>query len=271
LTELADDDYIFRTRPSDAFQASVQALVAVGKLGAETAATMYVDDEFGTAFNNTFVSRFQIRGGNVTTQVALEPEQDTYGAELETALATEPDVLVLPVLGDSGIAILQNYYDGYDGHNIIVPGGMKFQDVMQTVDGDLSNVLGTGPLAAGPNLAAFRRRYEEKYSRDVSTAAPHSYDASAVLTLASLAADTTDGEIKDNVRTVAGAGGQKIGPSTLVEGARRVLNGEPVEYVGASSPVLFDSNGDMATATFELWTYDPPSSFERIDTISFGG
>jgi ABC-type branched-subunit amino acid transport system substrate-binding protein len=269
LTELADDDYIFRTRPSDAFQASVQALVAVGKLGAETAATMYVTDEYGTAFNNTFVSRFQIRGGTVSTQVPLDPEQDTYSAKLDTALATDPDVLVLPVLGDSGITILRNYYDTYDGHDIIVPGGMKFQDVMGEVDRSLSNVIGTGPLAAGPNLDAFRRRYEEMYQRGVSVATPHSYDASAVLALASLAADMTDGEIKDNIRSVAGSGGQKIGPDTLVEGAKLVLNGEPVEYVGASSPVEFDRNGDMATATYEIWTYDPPNSFQQQDTVNF--
>jgi ABC-type branched-subunit amino acid transport system substrate-binding protein len=271
VTELDDDDYIFRTRPSDAFQASVQALVAIGELGAETAATMYVTDAYGTAFNDTFVSRFRTRGGSVQTQAPIDEEQDTYSAKLETALAANPDVLVLPVLGDSGITILQNYYDAHEGHDIMLPGGMKFQNIMKEVDGSLSNVFGTGPLPAGPNLDAFRRRYQQTYQRDVSVAAPHSYDASVVLALASLAADTTDSEIEDNIRSVAGAGGQKVGPSSLVEGAQLVLDGEPVEYVGASSPVLFDSNGDVTTATYEIWKYDPPNSFQRVDTISFDG
>lgn len=270
LTELDDDDYIFRTRPSDAFQASVQALVAIGELGAASAATMYTNDEFGTAFNEAFVSRFQARGGEVVSQVPIKPEQDDYSQRLETALANDPDVLVLPVLLGSGITILQHYYNAHEGHDIIVPGGMKSQDVIRDVDTDLSNVIGTGPLAAGPNLPAFRRHYENTYQREVSVATPHSYDASAVLALASLAADVTGGEINDNIRFVAGSGGQKIGPSSLVTGARRVLNGEAVEYVGASSPVIFDSNGDMTTATFELWAYDPPDSFQQIDTISFG-
>lgn len=139
---------------------------------------------------------------------------------------------------------------------------------MDRIDNDLSNIVGTAPLAAGPNRDAFNRRYRDAYGVPTNFT-PHGYDASAVLALASLAKESANSPLKNNVRPVAGPGGRKVGPDTLVEGARRVLDGDPIEYVGASSPVVFDSNGDMATATYEIWTYDSPDTFRREDTVSF--
>lgn len=89
-----------------------------------------------------------------------------------------------------------------------------------------------------------------------------------MLALAELASDGTGTGIRDNLTDVANPDGKTVGPDSLVEAATHLREGNPVEYRGAASTVNFDRNGDISSANYEVWEYDPPDGFTRRDTIT---
>lgn len=267
LTEASDDGFMYRTAPSDAFQGAVLARLLAEELNDKTAAILFLNDAYGSALAESFENRFNLRGGEVTAHVSYKPGQDSYASELETALAADPDALALIGFTESGAVIFNDYYDRYEGHDIVVPDGLKTQGVMEQVNHDLHNVTGTASLAAGPNKTAFATQFRGEYGMEPTIYTAHGYDAAAVLALASLAGDGTGTAIRDNMQFGANPEGHNVGPASLAEGARRVIDGESIDYRGASSLVDFDRNGDVRAATYEVWEYDPPAGFTSRETI----
>ncbi|MFP4625912.1 MAG: ABC transporter substrate-binding protein [Natronomonas sp.] len=87
VTNLDDDDYIFRTAPSDLLQGRVMAQVASEQLGAETASTLYVNNDYGQQLSEQFSTVFEEDfGGDVLTQVAYNQNEDSYTSVVQEAL-----------------------------------------------------------------------------------------------------------------------------------------------------------------------------------------
>ncbi|XRG93654.1 ABC transporter substrate-binding protein (plasmid) [Haladaptatus sp. SPP-AMP-3] len=87
VTRLQDDDYIFRTAPSDLLQGGVMAQVAGERIGAQSAATLYVNNDYGQQLSNQFAQKFkQDQGGNVTNQVAFNKGESSYSSVIQQAL-----------------------------------------------------------------------------------------------------------------------------------------------------------------------------------------
>jgi len=87
VTNLDDDDYIFRTAPSDILQGRVMAQVTAERLGASTAATLYVNNDYGQQLSERFSSVFEDEfGGTITAQVAYNQNEDSYTSVIQEAL-----------------------------------------------------------------------------------------------------------------------------------------------------------------------------------------
>lgn len=86
VTTLDDDDYVWRTAPSDALQGQVLARVAYDGKDARSAATMYVNNSYGQSLSQSFADSFKKRGGSIKTQVPFEKQKSSYTSELEKAL-----------------------------------------------------------------------------------------------------------------------------------------------------------------------------------------
>ena len=88
VTNLEDDDYIFRTAPSDQLQGRVMAQVASERLENTSAATLYVNNDYGQQLSERFTGVFQDEfGGTVTNQVAFNIGESSYTSVIETALS----------------------------------------------------------------------------------------------------------------------------------------------------------------------------------------
>ncbi|MFB6185196.1 MAG: ABC transporter substrate-binding protein [Haloarculaceae archaeon] len=267
VTTLQDNDFVFRTAPSDALQGQVMAQVATDKIGASTAATMYVNNDYGQALSKSFADSFS---GEVQTQVPFEKAQSSYSSVLSQALESDPDMLVVIGYPVSGKQIFRDYYAEYSGHDIMVTDGLKENSLPNDVGNDMQNVIGTAPLSAGPQVDTFNQKYKDEYGRAPSVYNAQAYDASAVMILANVVAGDNDGTgVRDNIRDVANPGGTKVGPKNLAEGVRMVADGEEVQYVGASSAVDFDDNGDMKAVSYEVWKFSDGGT-TRSDTVNFG-
>jgi ABC-type branched-subunit amino acid transport system substrate-binding protein len=87
VTNLDDDDYIFRTAPSDILQGRVMAQVASERLEAETAATLYVNNDYGQQLSERFSEVFEDEfGGTVTGQIAYNQNEGSYTSVIQEAI-----------------------------------------------------------------------------------------------------------------------------------------------------------------------------------------
>jgi ABC-type branched-subunit amino acid transport system substrate-binding protein len=88
ITDLDDDDYFFRTPPSDALQGQVLAQVAYDDLEARTAATLYLNNSYGQALAGAFADAFEERGDDATVEyeVAYDEGQQSYTSKVQQAM-----------------------------------------------------------------------------------------------------------------------------------------------------------------------------------------
>jgi ABC-type branched-subunit amino acid transport system substrate-binding protein len=271
ITDLDDNDFVWRTPPTDALQGQVLAQVAQERRDASTAATMALNNDYGTLLAESFESAFEDRGGSITASVSFEPEQGSYTARLNEALGDGPDVLMIVGYPASGVQIFRDFYADYsdDDVSILVPDGLKDDDLPGDVGNDMSNVAGTAPLAAGPGVDFFTQLYEDAYDDSPAVFTAQSYDAAAVLMLANAAAGENSGSaIRDQMANVANPGGTEVSPENLVEGLEMAASGEEIQYSGASSIVDFDENGDISAATYEIFGFTSEGT-EQVDTVEF--
>ncbi|WP_336343924.1 ABC transporter substrate-binding protein [Halalkalicoccus ordinarius] len=270
ITEMDDDDFLFRTAPSDALQGEVMAQVGAEDFDFSSAATFHLNNDYGQQLSESFVSAFEELGGSVTAEVAFEAEQPSYTSLLQDALGDDPDGMIVIGYPASGEQIFRDYYADFDGEEtIMVTDGLREPSLPGNVDNPMENVVGTAPLAAGPDQDHFANLFEEEYGSAPGVFTAQAYDATAVLLLANVAAGENDGTaIRDNLRTVANPEGEEVGPSNLGEAMGMVADGEEVNYQGASSAVDFDDNGDMQAVTYEIFEFSE-EGIETTDTVEF--
>ncbi|TYL36969.1 ABC transporter substrate-binding protein [Natronococcus pandeyae] len=270
ITDLDDDGFVFRTAPSDALQGSVIAELAFEDRDWDTGAALSLNDAYGQALEAVFADSFEELGGTVTAREAFEPEQPSYTSVLQSALADEPDFLLVIAFPVSGIQIFRDFYAEFDPDlPVIVTDGLIEPDLPEDVDNPMDNVLGTAPAADGPDVDAFEGLYEGEFGRSPGVFNAHGYDASAVMILANARAGDNDGvAVRDEMAAVANPNGETVGPSNFPEAVELAAAGEEISYQGASSVVEFDDNGDMQAVTFDIFEFGD-FEFEVVDQIDF--
>lgn len=271
ITDLQDNDLIYRTPPTDALQGEVLSQVAMEREDASTASTLYVNNSYGQLLADSFASAFEGDGGTVQQEVAFEKAQSSYTARLTTALNDNPDILIVIGYPDSGIQLFRDYYSNYDGSlPILVTDGLQDAELPSGVGNAMQNVKGTAPLAAGPGREYFTEQYQDEYGNEPGVFTSQAFDATAVCLLANAAVGENDGgAIAQEVRNVANPGGEKVTPDTLGEGLTMAAEGTEIQYVGASSAVDFDENGDLQAATYQYFGFEEGGGIRTIDEIQY--
>jgi ABC-type branched-subunit amino acid transport system substrate-binding protein len=272
LTDLDDNDYVYRTTPTDALQSQVMAQVGTERLEGSTTAIMALNNDYGQGLADAYASAWEERGGTVQNRVNFEPGQSSYTSQLATVLADGPDVMMVVGYPESGVQIFRDFYSEYsqDFCDIIVPDGLQDGELPGNVGNSMRNVWGTAPASIGPSRETFNTLYDEAYdSGSGSPFVAQSFDAVAVLALANAAAgENTGSAIRDQMRNVANDGGTEVTIDNLAEGLEMAAQGQEVNYQGAAGAIQFDDAGDIAAATYDLYRYEE-GGFEVIDQIEY--
>jgi ABC-type branched-subunit amino acid transport system substrate-binding protein len=273
LRTFEDDGFFYRTTPGDRYQGFAMAQAAAEQLdGIETAATTYINDDYGQLLSQWFTRHFQQGfGGSVQQQVVHDPTESSYSSVLQNALQDDPDLFVVITYPQSGAQLFRDYYADFDTDRpIMLTDGTKSPTLPDEVGQDMSNAIGTMPAADGPTYDTFVSQYEEEYGNAAAAFTAQTYDASAVTLLANAAAGENSGPaVRDQMQTVANPGGTEVTIDNLAEGVEMAANGEEVQYIGASSAVDFDDRGDLQAGTYELWEFDDSESgINRLDLVS---
>jgi len=88
VSNLEDNDFIFRTAPSDFLQGRVMAQVMAERLEASSVSTLYVNNDYGQQLSERFASVFSDSfDGEVYNQVAFNIGESSYSSVIETALS----------------------------------------------------------------------------------------------------------------------------------------------------------------------------------------
>ena len=259
ITVLEDNDFVFRTTPSDASQGVVLARVAQEQ-GYENVGIMYINNAYGEGLADQFEESFTALGGQVTARVPHEDVQPTYVSELDKATEGDPDVLaVLSYTGQASVYVREALEGDY-ADKFLFADGTKGSEWIEGIDAwdALDGSLGTAQGSEGsPAKDAFESGYTDSYG--VAPSHPfmgEHYDATVLIALAAAkAGSTTDSAaIRDSLRFVANAPGEVVGPGRdeIAKALALIADGKDINYNGAGGDIEFDENGDVF-GTIEIW------------------
>jgi len=259
ITGLEDDDYLFRSVPSDAFQ-GVALAELIAEDGLEAVSVLYINNDYGEGLADSFAEAFEAKGGDVRSSQAYEGGSSSYRGELSNAADEEAEALLLIGYPENGITILRQAVEGGHFDRFVFSDGMKAPSVIESVGADvLEGAYGTAPQALEDSDAAtrFSKGYEEAFGeRPPQPFIDTAYDAAFVIALAAEAAGSRDrSAIRDELRAVANAPGEEILPGQWSRAVELLEAGEDINYTGASGSIEFDDAGDV-TGTFAHWVIE---------------
>ena len=254
ITNLADDDLVFRTVYSDELQGAALAQVAWDQ-GYRTACTMYINDPYGQGISSSFTQAFEALGGTVQVQVP-HGDQSSYLAELTQCTSGNPDVLVALSYPEHGVVYLQEALDNEIIDQFVFSDGLKYQSMFDSLGpANFEGMYGTAPRATP--TPEFSSAYEAEYGEPPSLPyIAEIYDAVVSIALAAAAAGSTDSAaIRDALRGVACPPGPSVGSgdSAIAQGLQRAAAGQHLDYEGGTDSVEFTEYGDGARGMVEIW------------------
>ena len=251
ISELDDNDLVFRVAPSDAYQGRSLAEHAWAQ-GYRKLAVTYANDDYNSGLAGVFAAAFTELGGTITGNEAHEPSKASYRAELATLAAGEAEGLALfAYFGSSGITILRNSLENALFGKFLGADGMMDNSVIEQIGADnlRGNILLSQPASdTGESYQAFAAAFDSPDAPFVA----HGYDIAFLAALAIEKAGAADrGLISAALRDVANAPGTVIRPGEWAKAKAAIAAGEDINYEGASGAIEFDANGDVA-GTYSL-------------------
>ena len=248
ISTLDDDDLVFRTRTNDRFVAKVMARIITDE-GADSAAVIYINNDFGLALADTFENAFE---GTTTAKVAYESGESSYQSILSEAFADDPEFVAFAGYPETGTSILTQWAEGGFGGNWVLHTSLLSDEVIEGVGADVMNGMfgvRTEP-PTGEATESFVSDYEDTYP-DAQVFDPYSwnsYDSLMSWALAVEKAGTTDpGQVKEELRAVSNPPGEAVGYGEFEAGASMLGEDTDIDYAGPSGNVDYDENGDVAS------------------------
>lgn len=245
VTELADNDLVFRTAPSDAYQGEVLARVARAR-DIDTVAVTYVNNDYGTGFAQAFQAAFEAEGGTVLTSESHEDGRADYRAEIGSLASSGADALVvLAYVDGSGGRIIQQSRETGDFSTFLGGDGMVGANLTNVATDDETLILTRPGGSAADGAANFAEAAEGASLDPQATYAATSYDAAFALLLAVEKTGGSREGLNEALREVTSEGGEIILPGEWAKAKELIAAGTEINYQGASGAIDFDDNGDV--------------------------
>ncbi|MEN2978040.1 ABC transporter substrate-binding protein [Tistrella bauzanensis] len=258
ITSLDDKDFMFRSVPSDALQGTVMGKLAADE-GYKTVSIMYINNDYGQGLAEEFTKTFEKNGGKIAASLAFEAGSASYRGELSNASKDGAEALVLIAYPENGTTVVRQALEEGLFSKFVFSDGLKAPEMSSAIGEEyLKDTVGIAPeaLADSPAAKLFREAYEAKYKElPPKPYIDTTYDAVYVLALAMEKAGSTDGtKIRDALREVANAPGEKVMPGEWEKAVKLLKDGKDIDYVGASGSLDFDAAGDVS-GTFAIYEF----------------
>lgn len=249
LTTLNDNDYVFRIVPSDTYQGIVLAKLVLDQ-GIKSVALTYANNDYATPLATGFAEAYKKGGGIIAAEVKHEEKQQSYVAELGTLAKDKPEALVvIAYSGDSGTTIVKEALENGLFSRFIGTDGLRDNKLIETIGADnLKTSFFTSPSAPESDAT---KKFDELYSASYQTPTDkifigQTYDSVILAALAIEKAGSTDRtKVRDALREVANAPGEKVMPGEWKKAKELIKSGKDIDYLGATGEMEFDSSGDI--------------------------
>lgn len=248
LTTLEDNDLVFRTAPSDAYQGAMLAKT-LREEGVGSIAITYVNNDYGKGFADALAASFEEQGGSVAANVAHEDGKADYRAELGQLAGAGAEMLVVLAYADgSGQTVVRQAIEGGDFSKFAGGDGMISGTLVAAVGEDaIQGMIATRPGSSEtPGTSVFNTLAEEGGVNPSGTFVPQGYDAAFLIALA-IEKNGNGGRegLAKALREVASAPGEVVLPGEWEKAKKLIAEGTDINYEGASGSHEFDENGDV--------------------------
>ena len=231
LSDAVDEGMFFRTAPSDTIQAAVLAKVAIAK-GITDMAVTHSNSDYGKGLADSFVAQYVAAGGTVTVLAGHEDDKADYSADVAALSAGGSATLAVFGYADTGgKGIVTASEDTGAFVDYVFADGMMSATISGLVaDGS----WGTMPAPSADLAAAWATVATAGGVDPAGVFTGESYDAMALIILASQAARSTDSvAMAAEVMNIANAPGFKCNAGELATCLKMISGGVEVDYVGA--------------------------------------
>ncbi len=259
VSELDDNDLVFRTVPSDAFQGEMLAKLVLDK-GIDVVAVTYVNNDYGRGLSDAFGEAFEAGGGTVAENLAHEDNRADYRSELGSLSASGADTLVVLAYADtSGQTVLRQAYEAGTFTQYVGADGMVGDSLVEAIGADvLEGMIATRPGSPDlPGAELFNAAAEAADIDPSAVFAAQAYDAAFLLALAIEQNGSAEREgLSAALRSVAMEPGEIILPGEWEKAVELIAAGTEINYEGASGTHEFDENGDVPGVVVEMTVED---------------
>lgn len=251
ISELDDNDLVFRIVPSDAYQGRALAQIAWDE-GYRKIAVTYANDDYNAGLAEVFAAAFEELGGTIAGNQLHEPNKASYRSELTTLAGGGGEALALfAYYGSSGITILRNSLENGLFGKFLGADGMIDNSVIEQIGADTlrGNIMLSKPGAdtGSESHQAFAAAFGATGGEPDAAFVAYSYDVAFLMALAVEQAGAADrAGIPAALRKVANAPGMVIRPGEWMKAVEAIAAGEDINYEGASGAIEFDEKGDVA-------------------------
>ncbi|TKT75262.1 ABC transporter substrate-binding protein [Aquamicrobium sp. LC103] len=254
LTDLNDNDLVFRTTPSDAYSGETLAKLLRAR-DHENIAITYVNNDYGKGFADAVASQFEALGGTVAASEAHEDGKADYRAEIGSLSSSGAEMLVvLAYVDGSGQTIVRQALEGGDFDTFAGGDGMIGDSLVTAVgEGKLDGFIGTKIGASETEGTAIFAEAARAANLDpAGSFVAQSYDAAFLLALA-IQKNGSDGRegLSQALRDVATAPGEVVLPGEWEKAIKLIAEGKDINYEGASGSHEFDEKGDVPGVIIE--------------------
>ncbi len=248
ITQLDDQDLVFRTAPSDALKGTSLARVA-HEMGVRSVAVSHASDAYNTGVAQVFADAFKALGGRVTVNQSHEPRQADYQREARAAAAGAEDVALFAYSGSGGVQYLKDVLEQPGVRRVLGTDGLMSKDLASALSPEQLSRMTFVLAAADTEREGYKRWLAMAAGAKVKADGPyvaHAYDAAFMMALAIEAAGVADkSKVSAGLRAISGPKGAVIYPGEFAKAKALLKQGAHINYDGASGPVDFDAAGDI--------------------------
>lgn len=265
----------------------------------ESVSIVHSSSPYGTNIAEWLAGGLSDRGIEVQESVAVEGSDPDTSA-LEEAVGDDPEGVVFACDPDSGVPLLDAYYDEFDPGYTFLPDRLRLADLPSEIDAgmDEASVVSLKPgweqvgirdtgdedvedeveVEDDDRLDWFDEAFEAEYDRHPSIQAAQTFDATLVLVLGAIAAGEDEyggSEIAERIPGVVNPqtqyeGVRTFSSDTYWEGLTEIEDGVRNNYTGATGNIDFDTNTGLRsglTLHAVAFAPDTDSGFEETHPI----
>jgi len=218
IPDITDGKYTFRVYPEAYGMAGVMARYNATRLGAKTAAVIYINDDFGRVSLEAFKKEFETYGGRVVFAESYELMQTDFRPQITKLrnIRPAPDIIYLNGYGPAYGAIVRQLRELQISSQVTADMTLGLPNTLEQV----GNASEGAYFVDGKMSSDFVIKFKQKYGKNPSSYAGYAYD------------------IVNTLHTVAKKKGQ-FTPDAIRKGLHEVKN-----YNGVMGNITIQANGD---------------------------